>query len=78
MTTLTIYTEKYDKNENVVREGMSGKAFLDMDSIIGIPFNSLDEAMEYCFINDINPARIEVDYVTKDGIQMFRKFNIDV
>ena len=53
MTTLTIYTEKYDLKENVVNNGMSGKAFLDMDNKLGTPFVNLDNAMEYIVENDI-------------------------
>lgn len=76
MTTLTIYTEKYDLNENVVNNGMSGKAFLDMDNKLGTPFISLDNAMEYIVENDIPVHRLEINYVGEDGIQMFKRFNV--
>ena len=76
MTTLTIYTEKYDLKENVVNNGMSGKAFLDMDNKLGTPFVNLDNAMEYIVENDIKVHRLEINYVDKDGIQMFKRFNV--
>lgn len=74
MTTLTIYTEKYDLKENVVNNGMSGKAFLDMDNKLGTPFNSVDDALEYAFNNNIAINRIEFDYVDSEGYQSFKKF----
>lgn len=76
MTTLTIYTEKYDLNENVVNNGMSGRAFLDMDNRLGTPFVNLDNAMEYIVENDIPVHRLEINYVGEDGIQMFKRFNV--
>ena len=76
MTTLTIYTEKYDLNENVVNNGMSGKVFLDMDNTLGMQFKNVDEALEYIFKNNLSIQRIEFDYVDKDGVQMFQKFNV--
>lgn len=76
MTTLTIYTEKYDLNENVVNNGMSGRAFLDMDNRLGTPFVNLDNAMEYIVENDIPVHRLEINYVSDDGIQMFKRFNV--
>ena len=51
MTTLTLYTQTYDSNENIINNGMSGLAFLDMENTKGIPFKSLDEALEYCTEN---------------------------
>ena len=77
MNTLTIYTEKYDLDENVVNNGMSGKAFLDMDNKIGVPFNCIDSALEYVMDNDIPIHRIDFNYVAKDGVQMFRKFMVN-
>lgn len=76
MTTLTIYTPNYDKDENVVNDGMSNKAFLDMDNKLGIPFNSIDSALEYIFDNNLSVDRIEFNYVGVDGIQMFQKYNV--
>lgn len=76
MTTLTIYTEKYDLNENVVNNGMSGRAFLDMDNRLGTPFVNLDNAIEYIVENDIPVHRLEINYVSDDGIQMFKRFNV--
>ena len=76
MTTLAIYTEKYDLKENVVNNGMSGKAFLDMDNKLGTPFVNLDNAMEYIVENDIQVHRSEINYVDKAGIQMFKRFNV--
>ena len=76
MTTLTIYTPNYDKDENVVNGGMSNKAFLDMDNKLGTPFNSIDSALEYIFDNNLSVDRIEFNYVGVDGIQMFQKYNV--
>lgn len=76
MTTLTIYTEKYDLKENVVNNGMSGKAFLDMDNKLGTPFNSVDDALEYAMDNNIAINRIEFDYVDSEGYQSFKKFEV--
>lgn len=76
MTTLTIYTEKYDLKENVVNNGMSGKAFLDMDNKLGTPFNSVDEALDYVIDNNIAINRIEFDYVDSSGYQSFKKFEV--
>ena len=76
MNTLTIYTEKYDLDENVVNNGLSGKAFLDIDNKQGIPFLDIDAALEYIFKNNLPIQRIEFDYVDKDGVQMFQKYNI--
>lgn len=76
MTTLTIYTEKYDLKENVVNNGMSGKAFLDMDNKVGTPFDSVDDALEYAIGNCIAINRIEFDYVDADGYQSFKKFEV--
>ena len=76
MTTLTIYTEKYDLKENVVNNGMSGKAFLDMDNKLGTPFNSVDDALDYAFNNNIAINRIEFDYVDSEGYQSFKKFEV--
>ena len=76
MNTLTIYTEKYDLDENVVNNGMSGKAFLDIDNKLGTPFLSLDNAMEYIVENDIKVHRLEINYVDEDGSQMFKRFNV--
>lgn len=74
MTTLTIYTEKYDFGENVVNNGMSGKVFLDMNNSNGKSFNNLDEALDYICINCIPIDKIEFDYIDKNGFQMFSKF----
>ena len=76
MTTLTIYTEKYDLKENVANNGMSGKAFLDMDNKLGTPFNSVDDALEYAINNNIAINRIEFDYVDSEGYQSFKKFEV--
>ena len=76
MTTLTIYTEKYDLKENVVNNGMSGKAFLDMDNKLGTPFNSVDDALDYAINNNIAINRIEFDYVDSEGYQSFKKFEV--
>lgn len=78
MNTLTIYSGKYDLNENIVNGGMSGKAFLDMDNKLGMPFTNMDDALDYVKDNDIPIHRIEFNYVDKDGVQMFRKFDVVV
>jgi hypothetical protein len=78
MTTLTIYTPDYDKYEDVVNNGMSNKAFLDMDNKLGTPFDNLDSALDYVFNNNISIHRIEFNYVDKDGVQMFKKFDVVV
>ena len=76
MTTLTIYTEKYDLKENVANNGMSGKAFLDMDNKLGTPFNSVDDALDYAINNNIAINRIEFDYMDSEGYQSFKKFEV--
>ena len=78
MNTLTIYSGKYDLNENIVNGGMSGKAFLDMDDKLGTPFCCIDDALDYLMENNIPIHRIEFNYVDKDGAQMFRKFEVAV
>lgn len=77
MTTLTIYTDKFDSQENILNDGLSGKAFLDMDNQLGTPFLSIDEALEYVIDNNISISRIEFNYLNKDGVQMFKKFNVE-
>ena len=76
MTSLTIYTEKYDLKENVANNGMSGKAFLAMDNKLGTPFNSVDDALDYAINNNIAINRIEFDYVDSEGYQSFKKFEV--
>lgn len=76
MTTLTIYSSKYDSKENVVNNGMSGKAFLDRDNKIGTPFDCLDDALQYAVDNRLVINRIEFDYIDKDGCQSFKKFEV--
>ena len=79
MVALTIYTEKFDTSENVFGRGMSGKVFLEETNGIsesGQEFNTVDAALSHCVLNDITPERIDYHYVGEDGIQRFRKFNI--
>jgi hypothetical protein len=77
MTTLTIYTPDYDNYEDVVNDGMSNKAFLDIDNQLGIPFNSISAALVYLAENNIPVHSIEINYVDdKNKIQMFHKFNV--
>lgn len=76
-TVLTIYTEKFDSEENVVNGGMSGKAYLDMDNQIGMSFKNVDEALDYCYMNNIDVHMIEFKYATENGVQMFRKFKVE-
>lgn len=75
MNTLTIYTPDYDSKENIVNNGMSGKAFLDMDNRIGTPFPDMDKALEYIVENNILIDQIEFNYLSEDT-QMFKKFNV--
>jgi len=77
MNTLTIYSQKYDLNENIVNGGMSGKVFLDIDNKIGTPFTCIDNALEYVVENSIQIHRLEINYLSKDGIQMFKKFDVN-
>lgn len=75
MNTLTIYTPDYDSKENIVNNGLSGKAFLDMDNRIGTPFPDMDKALEYIVENNIVIDQIEFDYLSEDT-QMFKKFSV--
>lgn len=72
MTTLTIYTAKYDLNENIANNGMSGKIFLDMDND-GQEFHSIDEAMDYCVDKEIPINQVMFMYLSKDGSQKFMR-----
>lgn len=76
MTTLTIYTEKYDLNENVVNNGMSGRAFLDVNDKTGTTFEKIDDALNYICTNCIPVHRVEFNYVNEKGVQMFKKFEV--
>lgn len=76
MNILTIYTPDYDDGENMVNNGMSGKAFLDVDGMAGIPFCSITSAISHIVENDVQIDQIEFDYPSKDG-QKFKKFRID-
>lgn len=76
MTTLTLYTENYDSNEDILNDGMSRLAFIDIDHQLGIPFKSWDGALEYCVENDIEVNSIEMNYLSSSGIQMFKKFHV--
>lgn len=75
MNTLTIYTPNYDSKENIVNNGMSGKAFLDMDNRIGMPFLNMDKALEYIVENNIAIDQIEFNYLSEE-VQMFKKFSV--
>ncbi len=76
MNTLTIYSRRYDLNENVTNGGMSGKAFLDIDNKLGTPFINMDSALDYLMENNIPIHRIEFNYMDKYGIQMFKRFDV--
>ena len=76
MNTLTIYSRKYDLNENVINGGLSGKTFLDIDNKPGAPFTCIDNALDYVVENNIPIHRLEFNYVGSDGAQMFKKFNV--
>ena len=60
-TVLTIYTNDFDANENVVNGGMSGKVFLDGHT--KMEFINLDSALEYMESNGMQPERIDINYV---------------
>ena len=76
MNILTIYSQKYDLNENMVNNGLSGKAFLDMDNKIGTPFTCIDDALDYIAQNNTPVHGIEFNYVDEAGVQMFRKLEV--
>ena len=76
---LTIYTDKYDSQEDVCGNGMSGKVFLDImegNSDIGQEFKSIDEAMDYFMEQGINVDSLDFMYLSKDGSQRFIRFCI--
>ena len=78
---LTIYTNRFDSNENVFGgKGMSGKVFLEDVNAMensGREFLTIDDALTYCVSNDVELARIDFHYVgTDDGVQRFWKFNV--
>ena len=73
---LTIYTKKFDEYENVVNGGLSEKVFIDINGNSGKQFNSIDEALEYVFKNNIRLNRIDFHYYSEDNGQEFAKFNI--
>ena len=75
MNTLTIYSGKYDLNENIVNGGMSGKIFLDMENC-GQEFHSLDDAMDYCIDREIPIDQIMFMYLSKDCSQKFMRFTV--
>lgn len=75
---LTYYSEKFDSKENVVNDGMSSKAFLDIDNNFGISFKNIDAALNYCKINHITPNRIDFNYIDGNNRQMFVKYNISI
>lgn len=76
MTTLTIYSPKFDSNEDICNGGMSGRAFIDVDNSTGAPFDSIDDALNYIHDNAVAIHRIEFNYVDGCGCQAFRKFEI--
>ena len=75
---LTIYTDKYDSQENVCGNGMSGKVFLDVVEETGRgggqEFKSLDEALETL---DEDIDSIDFMYLTNDGTQKYARFNVN-
>ena len=80
MAILTIYTNKFDSNENVFGNGMSGKVFVEnIDGIKedGEAFKTIDEALSHCTTNNIVPKRIDFNYADGDGVQRFWKFKIE-
>lgn len=79
MVVLTIYTDKFDSTENVFGNGMSGKVFLeswDENKEDGQEFGSIDEALDHCLKNKVQPNRIDFHYLSKDNGQLFWKFNV--
>ena len=75
MNTRTIYSGKYDLNENMVNGGMSGKIFMDMENC-GQEFHSIDEAIDYCVGTEIPIDQIMFMYLSKDGSQKFMRFTV--
>lgn len=76
MTTLTIYSNNFDEKDGIANNGMSGKAFLDVDNLTGVPFDNMDTALDYITTNNVEIHRVEFNYVDKSGVQVFKKFMI--
>ena len=63
--------------EVVCNRGMSGKVFLDNTyNANGREFKSLDEALQFSTDNGISIDRIDFNYISSGGVQMFRKFKV--
>ena len=75
MNILTIYSERYDKNENIINNGMSGKVFIE-DGNSGKEFKAIDEALDFIEKSKISIDRIDFNYIGDYGIQKFWKFQI--
>jgi len=74
---LTIYTDKYDSQEDVVNGGMSGKAFIDnLPEGTGVEFKCIDDALQFANDTGIEIGRIDLHYLDNGGCQSFWKFNI--
>lgn len=73
---LTIYSDDFDKGENVAGDGMSGYAFLEENGT-GKCFSKANEAMAY--VARLGLAVDTLTYCYKQpstGEQMFRKFKL--
>lgn len=78
VTTLTIYTDRFDSRENICGNGMSGKVFLESygeNSEDGTAFSSVDEALDYCIEHKMSIDQLVFMYLSEDGNQKFMRFN---
>ena len=73
---LTIYSRDFDEGENVFGKGMSGKVFLE-DGRRGDEFGDFSEALLRASDLGEVPLGLTVCF-QRDGVQMFRKFEIAV
>lgn len=76
--TLTIYSNDFDSNDNVLNGGFSGDVFVE-SSISGERFHgssdNLNNAIRFIIKNDIVIDEITYNYVD-DGNQMFKRLII--
>lgn len=70
--TLTIYSNDYDENQDVVNKGMSGKIFLE-NKFLGHEFKDIDSVLKYIIDNDIEIDEMVYCY-QKNNEQQFKKF----
>lgn len=63
---ISIYSEDFDKFENVVNGGFGGKVFLD-DTLSGKSFDNLDSAFKFVLDNGItNINHLIYNYLSND------------